>query len=234
MNKEIFTKELEKLGISITQEQYNQLEKYYELLIDYNKKTNLTSIVEKEEVFLKHYYDSLTLVKVINLKKPLSLCDIGTGAGFPGVVLKIIFPNLDIVLIDALSKRTTFLNYVIEALGLSNIKAVHDRAETFSKNNIEKFDIAVSRAVAKTSVLLEISSQLIKINGCAIFMKANLEEELKESQKSIEKLGFKAEKIETFNLPVENSLRTLLLLKKTSSTKHKYPRDFAKIKKNPL
>ena len=234
MNKEVFIEEIKKLGISISEIQYKNLEKYYELIIDYNKKVNLTSIINKEEVFLKHFYDSLTLVKSIDLKKPLSLCDIGTGAGFPGVVLKIIFPNLSITLVDALDKRIKFLNLVIKELKLTNIETVHARSEEYSKKHIEEFDIVVSRAVSKTNVLLEISSQLVKLNGLAIFMKASLDKELEESENAIKQLGFQINKTEKFYLPIEKSLRNILILEKITKTSKTYPREFSKIKKNPL
>jgi 16S rRNA (guanine(527)-N(7))-methyltransferase GidB len=231
MNKETFINEIKKLGISISENNYTDLEKYYELLIEYNKKINLTSITDKEEVFLKHFYDSLTLIKSIDLKTPQSLCDIGTGAGFPGLVLKIIFPNLKITLVDALDKRIKFLNLVIKELQLTNIETVHARSEEYSKTHIEEFDVVVSRAVSKTNILLEMTSQLVKINGLAIFMKANIDKELEESEKAIKKLGFKTNRIEKFYLPIENSIRNLLILEKISKTPKTYPREFSKIKK---
>lgn len=231
MNKEQFKEELKKLNIELTKKQEQQLEKYYELLIEENKKTNLTRITEKEEVYLKHFYDSLTITKVIDLNQNLSLIDIGTGAGFPGLVLKIVFPNIKITLLDSLNKRIEFLNKVIKELNLKNIKTVNSRIEDYQK---ETFDIVTSRAVAKTNILLELSCRLPKINGYFIFLKANIEEELKESQNAIKELNLTIEKKETFNLPIENSQRTILKIKKISPIPTKYPRNFAKIKKNPL
>lgn len=231
MNKEQFKEELKKLNIELTKKQEQQLEKYYELLIEENKKTNLTRITQKDEVYLKHFYDSLTITKVIDLNQNLSLIDIGTGAGFPGLVLKIVFPTLNITLLDSLNKRIDFLNKVIKELNLKNIKTVNSRIEDYQK---ETFDIVTSRAVAKTNILLELSCKLPKTNGYFIFLKANIEEELKESQNAIKELNLTIEKKETFNLPIENSQRTILKIKKISPIPTKYPRNFAKIKKKPL
>ena len=169
MTKDLFIQELEKLEIYLTNKQILELEKYYKLLIEYNKNVNLTSITEKEGVYLKHFYDSLTLFKAIDLNKKYSICDIGTGAGFPGIVLKIVFPNLSITLVDSLEKRIKFLNNVIETLELKDIKTIHSRIEEL--NLKEKFDIVVSRAVAKINVLLELGCQLPKIDGLFVFMK---------------------------------------------------------------
>ena len=231
MNKEQFKEELKKLNIELTKKQEQQLEKYYELLIEENKKTNLTRITQKDEVYLKHFYDSLTITKVIDLNQNLSLIDIGTGAGFPGLVLKIVFPTLNITLLDSLNKRIDFLNKVIKELNLKNIKTVNSRIEDYQK---ETFDIVTSRAVAKTNILLELSCKLPKTNGYFIFLKANIEEELKESQNAIKELNLTIEKKETFNLPIENSQRTILKIKKNTPIPTKYPRNFAKIKKKPL
>lgn len=231
MNKEQFKEELKNLNIELTKQQEMQLEKYYELLIEENKKTNLTRITEKEEVYLKHFYDSLTITKVIDLTQNLRLIDIGTGAGFPGLVLKIVFPNLNITLLDSLNKRIDFLNKVIKELNLTNIKTVNSRIEDYQE---ETFDIVTSRAVAKTNILLELSCRLPKINGYFIFLKANIEDELEESTNAIKQLNLTIEKKETFNLPIENSQRTILKIKKNTSIPLKYPRNFAKIKKKPL
>ena len=231
MNKEEFEKELLKLNINITPQQEEQLNKYYEMLIETNKKTNLTRITNKEDVYLKHFYDSLTVAKVIDLTEDLNIIDIGTGAGFPGLVLKIVFPKLKITLLDSLNKRITFLNEVIKELGLTNIKTVHSRIEDYKE---EKFDIVVSRAVAKTNVLLELSCQLLKKDGYFIFLKSNIEEELLSSQNAIEKLSLKLVKKEEFYLPKENSNRTILKIQKQKEISNKYPRNFTLIKQKPL
>ena len=231
MNKEEFKKELEKLNINLTETQEKQLETYYEMLVETNKNINLTAITEKEEVYLKHFYDSLTLAKTIDLTQNLKIIDIGTGAGFPGLVLKIVFPTLDVTLLDSLEKRLNFLNEVIQKLNLTNIKTVHSRIEDYKE---ETFDIVTSRAVAKTNILLELSCQLAKTNGYFIFLKSNIEEELKESEKCLEILNMKLEEKVEFNLPKENSKRTIIKIRKTQEIKKQYPRNFAKIKKKPL
>ena len=230
MNKETFKQELKKLNIEITREQEQMLEKYYNLLIETNKTTNLTRITNKEEVYLKHFYDSLTISKVINLTNQ-KIIDIGTGAGFPGIVLKIIYKDLNITLLDSSKKRIDFLNKVIKELNLTNIKTIHERIENYKE---EQFDIVTSRAVAKTNMLLELSCNLAKINGYYIFLKGNLEEELTESQNAIKKLNLKLIKKEQFHLPIENSKRTIIKIQKQKNSPKEYPRNFAKIKKNPL
>ena len=174
MNKNKFIEELKKINIVLDEKQLNQLEKYYELLVEYNKVMNLTGITEKEEVYLKHFYDSLTIIKVIDLKNVNSLCDIGTGAGFPGLVLKIVFPNLKVTLLDSLNKRINFLNTVIEELKLENIETIHARAEEYAILNRNKFDITTSRAVAHLSILLEYAIPITKENGYFIPLKGNI------------------------------------------------------------
>ncbi len=234
MNKEEFIKEVEKLNITLTNKMLEKLEQYYNLLIEKNKVMNLTSITNKEEVYLKHFYDSLTLIKVIDLNKNINIADLGTGAGFPGIVLKIVFNNLNITLVDSLNKRINFLNEVIEKLNLKNITTINQRIEDFSKEKEEKYDVLVTRAVSKTNIILELGSRALKVNGNFILMKGNIEEELKESKNAIKILGYKIKDNIVFNLPKEKSTRTLLNLQKISKTDNIYPRDFAKIKKNPL
>ena len=231
MNNETFKKELKELGIKLTETQEKQLEKYYEMLIETNKHTNLTRITEKEDVYLKHFYDSLTIVKVIDLNQNISIIDIGSGAGFPGLVLKIVFPNLKVTLLDSLNKRIDFLNKVIKELNLKDIKTVHSRIEDYRK---EQFDIVTSRAVAKTNMLLELSYRLPKTNGYFIFLKGNIEEELKESENALKELNVKLIEKDEFLLPIENSKRTIIKLQKTGQTKDKYPRNFTQIKQKPL
>ena len=230
MNIETFIEEVNKLGINLTQTQLEQLEKYYNLLIEWNEKINLTRIVEKEDVYLKHFYDSLTLIKVIDLSKELSLIDVGTGAGFPGIVLKIVFPNLHITLLDSLQKRITFLDEVIKELNLIDIKTVHDRAEDYAKNHREEYDIVTSRAVANLRILSELCIPMVKVNGYFIPLKATIEEELNDSKDIIHKLSGKLIHQETFNLPIEESIRNILLIKKESKTNPIYPRRMDKIK----
>jgi 16S rRNA (guanine527-N7)-methyltransferase len=234
MNQNKFIEELNKLNIKITNHQLNQLEKYYELLIEWNKKINLTNITEKEQVYLKHFYDSLTISKIIDLNSIDTLCDIGTGAGFPGLVLKIIYPNLKITLIDSLNKRIEFLKLVIKELKLKNIEVLHERAEEFAKENIEKYDIVTARAVAHLSILLEYSIPMVKINKYFIAMKANINEELEESSNALKLLNSKIIKIEKFKLPIEESNRTIIKIEKMGKTNNKYPRKNIEIKKKKL
>ena len=234
MNIEKFIQELKKINIEITNTQLQQLKTYYEMLIEYNKVMNLTGITELEQVYLKHFYDSATITKVIDLNKEETLCDIGTGAGFQGLVLKILFPNLKITIVDSLNKRINFLNKVIEKLELKDIVAIHDRAEEFAHKNIEEYDIVTSRAVAPLNILIEYSIPMVKINKYFIAYKGNIEEELKQSEKALKVLKSKIEKKEIFNLPIEESVRTILKIKKTSKTEKIYPRKNAEIKKKPL
>lgn len=234
MNKDELIEELKKININLDEKKQNMLDEYYELLLEWNEKINLTSITKKEDVYLKHFYDSLTLIKAVNLNVNLSLCDIGTGAGFPGLVLKICFPNLKITLVDSLSKRVDFLKKVIEKLNLKDIDAVHARAEDFSKDNRESFDIVTSRAVAKLNILNELCIPLVKVNGYFIPMKANIDEEINISKNSLNILNSKIEDIISFKLPKEESIRNIIKIKKERITDKKYPRIFSKISKNPL
>ena len=232
MNREEFLTAAKELGISITDKQLEQLNEYYKALVEWNKKINLTSITDEKDVYLKHFYDSLTLFKEYDLTKDISLCDVGTGAGFPGIVLKIVFPNLKITLVDSLQKRLNFLDYVIKLLGLKDVELVHERMEYYSKQNEEKFDIITSRAVAKVKILVEISFKALKISGHLILMKASFEEELSDAEKIIKDIGGKVVDVNTFKLPIENSQRALINIKKLRKTGEKYPRSIDKIKKS--
>lgn len=231
MNREEFITAVKELGISITDKQLEQLNKYYKALVEWNKKINLTSITEEKDVYLKHFYDSLTLFKEYDLTKDVSLCDVGTGAGFPGIVLKIVFTNLKITLVDSLQKRLKFLDYVIKLLDLKDVELVHERMEDYSKQNEEKFDIITSRAVAKTKILVEISFKALKISGHLILMKSSFEEELSDAEKIIKDIGGEVINVNTFKLPIENSQRALINIKKLRKTEAKYPRSIDKIKK---
>lgn len=231
MNKEEFVLELKKIGIEITDEQLVLLDNYYHLLIEWNEKINLTRITDEKDVYLKHFYDSLTLYRVIDLNSDLSLCDVGTGAGFPGIVLKIVFPTLRVILVDALLKRVNFLKLVINELGLKNIEVYHDRAESFARVNREKFDIVTSRAVANLRVLSEVSIPMVKVDGYFIPMKGLCDDELDEASDILKKLNSKVICVDNFTLPVENSQRSLIKIQKNVKTEHKYPRNFDKIKK---
>lgn len=231
MNKEEFISELKKLNINITLDQLDLLDKYYKMILEYNQKINLTNITEEKEVYLKHFYDSLTLVKAYDLKQDIKVCDIGTGAGFPGIVLKILFPNLNIVLIDSLNKRIEFLKEVIKKLNVEKIEAIHIRGEEFAKLHREEFDLVTSRAVANLEVLAEICIPLVKVNGYFVAMKAHAEDEIKKSQDILKKLNSKVEDIIEFNLPNLMGHRTLIKIRKENETSKIYPRDYRIIKK---
>ena len=234
MNKELFISEVEKLGIEVTTEKLEKLELFYNLLIEWNEKINLTTITDKESVYLKHFYDSLTLFKDVDLNKDIKICDVGSGAGFPGIVLKIFFPNINITLIDSLNKRIIYLNDIINKLGLTNIEALHYRMEDFSKIHEEEYDFITARAVSQLPVLCEICVKALKINGSLVFMKANCDEELLEIEGKLSKLGLKLNKVNRFVLPIENSNRSIISIEKYCKTNKLYPRTIDKIKKNPL
>ena len=176
----------------------------------------------------------MTLIKAINLNDNLTLCDVGSGAGFPGIVLKIFFPNLKITLIDSLNKRVIYLNDVIKKLKLEEIEAIHSRMEDYAKENEEKFDIITARAVANIRILSEISVGALKLEGNLVFMKANCDEELENIENLLEKLSLDLVDVKKFKLPIENSNRSLVIFKKNNHTSRKFPRTIDKIKRNPL
>lgn len=209
MNKEEFIKAVEQLKVDLTEEKLEKLNKFYNLLIEWNKKINLTRIEEEDEVYLKHFYDSLTIAKVVDLSEIKTLCDIGTGAGFPGIVLKIFYQNLKITLIDSLQKRVNYLNEIIKDLGLDNIEAIHVRGEDYKG----QYDVVTSRAVANIEKLLGYTMHLVSPTGIFVAMKGDIEKELTlDVKKKIEK-KYKIEKIEKFLLPKENSNRSLVVIK---------------------
>ena len=233
MNKDLFIEELKKINIITTEKQLEQLEKYYQILVTENSKYNLTSITNKEDVYLKHFYDSITISKIINLDNQ-TLCDIGTGAGFPGMVLKIIFPNLKVTLVDATLKKCHFLEMVIKELGLKEIEVINNRAEEYAKTTREKYDIVTSRAVAPLKHLLEYSIPLVTIDGTYIAMKSDISKEIEGISIYESKLNIKQTNIIEFNLPIENSVRTLISYKKLAKTNLIYPRKYSEIKKKSL
>lgn len=209
MNKELFINSLKELNIEVTEEKINKLEKFYELLIDWNNKINLTRIIDKEEVYLKHFYDSLTIVKEVNLNEINTLCDVGTGAGFPGIVLKIFYPHLKITLVDSLLKRVNYLNTIIKDLELNDIVAIHARGEDVK----EKFDIVTSRAVANIEKLVTYTMHLTNKNGKLVALKGDIDKELTEDVKRNLERKYIIEKINKFELPIEESKRSLVILK---------------------
>ena len=209
MNINEFNEELKKLGITLSTYQLDKLERFYKLLVEWNNKINLTRIIDKEEVYLKHFYDSLTIVKVIDLNKVETLCDVGTGAGFPGIVLKIFYPHLKITLVDSLQKRVNYLNEVIKELELKDIKAIHVRGEDYK----EKFDVVTSRAVANIEKLTTYTMHLLNKDGVLIALKGNIDEELTEEVKNKISKKYKIIKIEKFLIPIENSNRSIVIMK---------------------
>lgn len=212
MTEAEFIEQIKKLGLFPTKEQLKKLNQLYEIMIEENKVMNLTRIVEKDDVYLKHFYDSLTIVKVCDFSKIETLCDVGTGAGFPGLVLKIFFSDVKITLVDALQKRVNYLNKVINVLGLEKIEAIHIRAEDLAKKG-NRYDIVTARAVANLSKLLSWTMPLVKKDGSFIAMKGNVSEELNIAIPIIKNKNYILEKKVEFNLPKENSVRTILKVK---------------------
>jgi 16S rRNA (guanine527-N7)-methyltransferase len=239
MEFDTFLKEMEEklniLNIKADEKQIKKLYDYMNLLIEWNEKINLTAIIEYKEIITKHFIDSLTILKYV--EKTDSIIDIGTGAGFPGIPLKIVNEDLNCTLLDSLNKRLNFLNEVIEKLELKNISTIHARAEELGvkQEHRERYDIAVSRAVAPLNVLLEYISPYVKVGGKCICMKGpNIEEELNLSKNAIQKLNLKIIKIENFVLVGTDNVRNIIVLEKTGKTKETYPRQSGKIKKTPL
>ena len=212
MTIEEFIKEVEALGLNVTEEKLEQLDIIYNTLVETNKTMNLTRITEKDDVYLKHFYDSLTLAKVYDLSKVNTLCDIGTGAGFPGLVLKIFYPNLEITLVDSLLKRVKYLNNLIDKLQLTGIKAYHNRAEDLIRDG-KKFDIVTARAVSALPKLLLWTMPLVNKNGSFLAMKGNVEEELELSKDIMKKHNWYVNKKENFTLPTKEDVRTILEIK---------------------
>lgn len=240
MKKEemLFIDNLKELGVEIDSKQLEQFNQYYETLVEWNEFMNLTGITEYDEVLLKHFVDSLVLNpnKLITSDK-IKLIDVGTGAGFPGLPIKIAFPNVEVVLLDSLNKRIKFLDEVINKLGLENIKTIHSRAEDGGRNKElrEQFDIAISRAVANLSSLAEYNLPYVKLGGYFVAMKSGeIDEEAENAKKAIKLLGGQLEKITKFRLPNTDIDRSLVLIKKVKETSKKYPRKAGLPTKEPL
>lgn len=232
-----FEKDLMALHIALSKKQLTQFITYYEMLAEWNQVMNLTAITDYEEVLKKHFIDSLSLVKAFDLTSDISVIDIGTGAGFPGIPLKIAFPNLKVTLLDSLNKRVQFLKAVIEKLELQEIEAFHGRAEDFARPGLmrEKYDLCVSRAVANLTTLSEYCLPFVKVGGFFVSYKSEkIEQEKKEAEKAIRLLGGKIEKQVELYLPDSDIYRNLFVIKKETACPKKYPRKAGLPAKEPL
>lgn len=234
MNIEEFINETKKLGIDVTSEQLEKLEIYCNFLLEYNTHTNLTAIKNREEVYLKHFYDSLTLVKSIDLTSIENLLDIGTGAGFPGMVLKIFFPNLQIYLVDSNNKKTKFLIELKDKLNVDKVEVINNRIENITSRFINSIDVVTARAVTNLPVLVELALPLVKVNKYFIAMKGNAQEELENSEYAITYLGGKIEDVKEFDLPHDAGKRMLITIQKTQKSELNKLRPYEKIVKKPL
>ena len=237
MNEEQFKQALHEKGIDLTNTQMNQFKKYFELLVEWNEKMNLTAITDESSVYLKHFFDSISASFYEDFTGSFSVCDVGAGAGFPRIPLKICFPNLKVTIVDSLNKRIQFLNHLSKELQLTNVHFVHSRAEDFGQNKDyrEKYDIVTARAVARLSVLSELCVPLVKVGGRFIAMKAaSASDELKDAKKALTVLGSEKSAEYSFLLPIENSERTLYVFSKTKSTPKRYPRKPGIPNKTPI
>lgn len=232
-----FIQDLKELGVSLTDKQIEQFLIYYELLTEWNSFMNLTAITEYEDVLKKHFVDSVSLIQAVDVRKELTLIDVGTGAGFPGLALKIAYPELKVTLLDSLQKRIQFLDAVIEKLGLEGIETIHGRAEDFAKPQKlrESFDLCVSRAVANLSTLSEYCLPFVKVGGYFIPYKSEkIAQEKGEAEKALELLGGKFERQVEFMLPSSDIYRNLFVIKKVKETPKKFPRKAGLPAKEPI
>lgn len=238
MTIEEFIQALAQHGIQLTPEQLNQFNQYFHLLVEWNQKINLTAITEEKDVYLKHFYDSLMPLWLAPLDSyDVTLCDVGAGAGFPSIPLKIIRPELKVTIVDSLNKRISFLNLLVEELNLTDVNCVHARAEDFGQNKLYRgqFDVVTARAVASLNVLSEFCLPLVKKGGLFIVMKgAKVDEEVQMAARAIGLLGGKLENSSSELLPIEESERTILQIRKTLDTPKKYPRKAGTPMKQPI
>lgn len=234
MTEQEFQNYLKEKGIVLNQQQLDMFQKYYEILVEWNEKMNLTAITDKKDVYLKHFYDSLTIAFDFKFSHQ-SIIDVGAGAGFPSVPLKIVYPDLQITIVDSLNKRITFLNHLFKELDLKGCQAIAARAEEYAKDHREKVDIVMARAVARLNILDELCLPLVKKDGYFLSLKGKkAREELDEAKKGIHILGGQIEKVSDFTLADLEDHRSNIIIKKIKATPSKYPRQFSKIKKQPL
>jgi 16S rRNA (guanine527-N7)-methyltransferase len=229
--------ELEKQGLSLTDRSLAQFETYFELLIDWNQRMNLTAITDREGVMEKHFYDSLTPAFFADFSAVSKLIDIGAGAGFPSLPIKILFPHIKVTIVDSLNKRIHFLQELTQTLGLSDVTCIHGRAEEVAQKPDfrEKYPLVMARAVARLPVLLELCLPFVQVGGEFIALKGGSgEEEVKEGKKALHLLGGEIERLENLRLPSEDSKRTLIWIKKVKSTPKQYPRKPGTPNKNPI
>lgn len=237
MNEQQFIEALRAKGIELSPTQIAQFRKYFELLVEWNEKMNLTAITEEKEVYLKHFYDSISAAFYYDFTKVTTVCDVGAGAGFPSLPIKICYPHLEVTIVDSLNKRITFLNHLSEELGFQNTNFVHARAEEFGQNKKyrETFDVVTARAVARLSVLSELCVPLVKQGGQFVALKAAAgQEELKDATQAIKLLGTILVDSHEFTLPIEESERTLYVFDKVKNTPKKYPRKPGTPNKTPI
>lgn len=233
MSKEEFIKLLRNKGIILNDKQIKQFEQYFKILVEWNEKMNLTAITDEEGVYLKHFYDSLSIAFDFDFNNQ-DIVDVGAGAGFPSIPLKIVYPDLKVTIVDSLTKRITFLNHLFEELSLTDCTAISARAEDYAKDNREKCDIVMARAVARLNILDELCLPLVKVGGYFLALKGlKAKEELNEAKRGIGILGGKVEQVIDFTLTNDN-YRSNIIIRKLKTTPNKYPRMFAKIKKQPL
>lgn len=232
-----FIRQLKELELELNEKQLQQFERYYELLVEWNKVMNLTGITEYEEVNEKHFVDSLSIVKALDISKVQAVIDIGTGAGFPGIPLKIAFPHLKITLLDSLNKRIKFLDTVITELGLENIETIHGRAEDFAKKEEyrEQYDLCVSRAVANLSTLSEYCLPFVSVGGMFVpYKSGEIDQEVNEAGTAIKVLGGKKKEVVKFQLPDSDISRSFVLISKVKNTGKKFPRKAGMAAKEPI
>ncbi|MFE6169290.1 16S rRNA (guanine(527)-N(7))-methyltransferase RsmG [Viridibacillus arvi] len=237
MNEEQFVQALKEQGIELSEGQLKQFHTYFELLVEWNEKMNLTAITDQPSVYLKHFYDSISAAFYMDFDKVQSICDVGAGAGFPSIPIKICFPHLRVTIVDSLNKRIQFLTHLSEQLHLDHVEFVHSRAEDFGQNPKyrEQFDLVTARAVARLSVLSELCIPLVKTNGHFVAMKAaSGDEEMKDAKKALTVLGAKLVDSYSFLLPIEDSERSIFIFNKTKNTPKKYPRKPGVPNKSPI